>query len=326
MPSVVRSLVVISMCALGILPAAAAFGSPQSQGRLLFVTYREGYYDVYLRDASGTETELTDTLDADYDPEWSPVDPNTFVFSSKTDGDFEIYLATIGTDVLTGDPAIQSLQQLTNNGVLDRDPTWSPDGSRIAFARSDNPTYGNEDIYVMNKDLLGNWGAATLFARTSGSDRLPEFSPDGTRLAFSGDNTKGNWDLYLRNADGSITNLTASATVTDWFPTWNPTNGNQLAFASTRKSPGLKAGVEAIYVMNVPTRTVTRITNGSDYYPDWSPDGTKIAMQRYPARSYNAGGPSYDVVSVNVAPSMTAPDSGLTTLVHSAEFDGMPDW
>jgi TolB protein len=40
-------------------------------------------------------------------------------------------------------------QNLTNNPFSDRDPSWSPDGKRIAFVSNRD---GNRDIYVMDAD------------------------------------------------------------------------------------------------------------------------------------------------------------------------------
>ena len=43
--------------------------------------------------------------------------------------------------------------RLTNNASFDSDPSFSPDGRRIAFVRSEGG--GNTDVYVMNADGSG---------------------------------------------------------------------------------------------------------------------------------------------------------------------------
>jgi len=94
--------------------------------------------------------------------------------------------------------------RLTNNDVIDRDPTWSPDGEKIAF---DSYRDGNNEIYVMNAD--DGSGVTRL---TDGGD--PTWSPDGEKIAFvsdrdTGDESDNNAIYVMNSADGSgVTRLT----------------------------------------------------------------------------------------------------------------------
>ncbi|MHC4711173.1 MAG: TolB family protein [Planctomycetota bacterium] len=68
---------------------------------------------------------------------------------------------------------------LTNHPAYDSRPTWSPDGSKIAFA-SDRQD-GEPAIYVMNAD-------GSNVARLTDSEFVtsyPAWSPDGSRIATS---------------------------------------------------------------------------------------------------------------------------------------------
>jgi len=67
--------------------------------------------------------------------------------------------------------------RLTTNSAGDFGPSWSPDGSKIAFW-SDRD--GNSDIYVMNAD----GSEQTRLTDNSASDQEPAWSPDGRRVAF----------------------------------------------------------------------------------------------------------------------------------------------
>ena len=68
---------------------------------------------------------------------------------------------------------------LTNNSAVNREPAWSPDGSKIAFSSlHDSP--GIYDIYVMNVDGSGG----TYLTNNRGVNREPAWSPDGSKIAF----------------------------------------------------------------------------------------------------------------------------------------------
>ena len=96
----------------------------------------------------------------------------------------------------------------------DWEPSWSPDGSRIAYVSfQDN----FEEIYVMNADGSGQ----TRLTNNTSIESSPFWSPDGARIAFYS-YRDGNWEIYMMNADGSgQTRLTNNA-VLDTNPDWGP--------------------------------------------------------------------------------------------------------
>ncbi len=70
---------------------------------------------------------------------------------------------------------------LTNNPASDSDPTWSPDGTKIAFT-STRGTQGHPHIYVMNAN---GSNPIRLTANPGTYDEYePSWSPDGTKIAF----------------------------------------------------------------------------------------------------------------------------------------------
>jgi Tol biopolymer transport system component len=62
------------------------------------------------------------------------------------------------------------LKRLTNNDASDRQPAWSPDGTKIAF---NSERDGNREIYVMNADGSG----LTRLTNNDASDWDPAWSP-----------------------------------------------------------------------------------------------------------------------------------------------------
>jgi Tol biopolymer transport system component len=165
--------------------------------------------------------------------------------------------------------------KITHTGS-DYQPTWSPDGRKIAFtsARSGTP-----QVYTMDAD----GGNETRLTDFSAVDWEPAWFPSGERVVFSSDRD-GDWNLYAitLTEDGrplQSTQLTTSA-ANDRAPAVSP-DGSKIAFFSDRD------GDDEIYVMdadepegaaNVPAQ-LTGARRREDIFspPDWSPDGSKIA-------------------------------------------------
>ncbi len=265
--------------------------------------------EIYLMNADGSgQTRLTNNLSRDQTPSVSP-DGTKIVFASDRHlnnglggtvypNGFEIYVMNIdGTNV----------QRLTNNSSDDVEPTWSPDGTQIAFVTNRD---GDNEIFRMNANGTGQ----TRVTNNTYWDYAPDWSPNGTKIAFHGDHGNQVSDVYVINTDG-----TGEVQLTDgWsmyeqceedctpgtdgaFPTWSP-DGSKIAFE----------GSGQLWVMNSDGSSQAPITNtswGYDLQPSWSPDGAKIAVAK-----------SGEVAVVN------ANGTGLTTLTSAPGADGSPEW
>jgi tol-pal system beta propeller repeat protein TolB len=167
---------------------------------------------------------------------------------------------------------------VTLDYVFQGGPTWSPDGTKIAFSRDDGS--GWVSLYVMNADgstvtRLTNPGTA--------NDYEPAWSPDGTKIAFQR-NRDGNVEIYVMNADGSDTTRLTDSPGDDLAPSWSP-DGSQLAFVSNR---GGGSPLHDIWIMNADAsgaRNLTLSATASDHDPAWSPDGTQIVFDSCPMPS-----------------------------------------
>ena len=105
-------------------------------------------------------------------PVWSPKEPILAVMAAGTGGEFDLF--TIGADGTGPVP-------LTNDPTLDRDPSWSPDGTTLAFVRDRRGSDAGNDIYLLD---VASKTVIRQLTDDDIEDGNPVWSPDGTRLAF----------------------------------------------------------------------------------------------------------------------------------------------
>lgn len=149
-------------------------------------------------------------------------------------------------------------------------PSIARQGSRMAFLRLG----GDVDLWRVELNGTRPAKAPAPFLATARSEFGPEFSPDGQRLAFCSGAT-GNQEVWVSNADGSnATPVTSFNVANGSTPSWSP-DGKELTFSSLRGPQGSPGG---IFVVNVETREVRRLSDESYAMPWWSRDGRWVYL------------------------------------------------
>src|SRR5215217_8978806 len=117
------------------------------------------------------------------------------------------------------DPNTNDATNLSNSPAADQEPSWSPDGSKIAF--SSNRNAGNFDIYTMYAD----GSSQKRLTKKAAYDLQPAWSPDGKKIAFTS-SRGGDDEIFVMKARPEGTknrpkNLTKNDDG-DSSPDWQP--------------------------------------------------------------------------------------------------------
>lgn len=234
--------------------------------------------ELYTVDISGgTRSRITYNPGADFSPAWSPDGRSIlFVHHNQTQAG--------NNDILWVDLRENQIRQLTFTDGWEDQPTWSPDGKLIAFLYTDTLSCPNE---------VCTW-LATM--KADGSDRklnddiIAEgskisWSPDGSRIAFSGYKKGSCASVYLINPDGSglekLTNIPLCTKGVSWSP-----DGQHLAFVAVSNPRKLDT---RIFIMNADGTGMTQLSPPGDPTKDdwelvdldWSPMPALLAGYFY---------------------------------------------
>jgi Tol biopolymer transport system component len=191
---------------------------------------RGGGQGIWIANADGSDAHQL--VEEGSVPVWSP-DGTTIAFAGPDVGRMvQLGDGSTGTpsSIYVMDPDGTNVRQLTHGEFADYSPTWSPDGTQIAFKRQDANGGG---VFVMNAD------GSEVHAIYSGGGILwaPAWGPDGRiALAAVGTNDGPPGGIVLMEGDGSGATTTVAGTETAYpdyvaNPTWSP-DGQFIAYVN----------------------------------------------------------------------------------------------
>lgn len=240
---------------------AAWFGGPG--GRIIYQSNQTGNTELYLLDLTTNQTtRLTKNSAEDFYPaEIAARGTLGFVSDLNSSGlnFYEMDLANLAPQAV-----------FTENLIADY-PDWSPDGNQIAASACvDYQEYDPECLYDLVLLKPGTSNLTRLTQTPNASEWVPDWSPDGQKVAFSSD-LDGDSEVYVINRDGTGLQQLTDNSGYDGRPRWSP-DGQQIAFETDQ-------GGEwdwDIFLMNADGSNPQPLTSDattSDWMEAWSPDG-----------------------------------------------------
>lgn len=155
-----------------------------------------------------------------------------------------------------------------------QEAVWSPAGDRLLVAWDQG---GRVRLYgVHGPDTTDSAiEAGSGLPVSDGPDLGPSWSKNGLWVAFSS-SRDGQGEIYRMRPDGMQVERLTDDPAEDTDPSFSP-DGRTIAFVSDRTD-----GVPRLHLMDIDGENVRAVPNppGERHQrPDWSPDGTRLALQ-----------------------------------------------
>jgi hypothetical protein len=159
--------------------------------------------DVFVIDGKGNEHRLTYAPGDDKQWSWSPDGRQLAIMTARW-SDHSIYeLAILNVDTTNPNVDTTGLERVTYTNALEMRPTWSPEGTRVAFVRQGLGGMTHELCWM----VLDGSTSSCPPAQDLRNGELLTWADDGSLLLLRSDSAAGNWIVSMLPDSGTIVPL-----------------------------------------------------------------------------------------------------------------------
>lgn len=288
-------IAVAALCAVLVAGATQSRASTSATGVIVFDTSEGGGTPrIYAVRPDGSHLhQLANTGAGAFSPRLAP-DGRRVTYVSDATGNEEIYVIGVGG---------AGKRQITHNREYSNfTPTFTPDGTRIAFSRCSN-FLGTCDIAVIGVSGRG----LHILAAGNWHHGAPAYSPDGDRIAFGSDEGGFEGRVRVMSAGGGRSRAISPVALAGDRPDWSP-DGRWITYIGN-----LRHG--QTFLCRPDGSRLHAITQAGEelIFAVFSPNGRMLVAE-------NAGAPERGLVLMNA-------DGGQRrTIPNLPAGAGFPDW
>ena len=234
------------------------------RGRIAYTWNADTFHDIWVMDSDGANQQklTTSTFQAIHlAPEWSP-DGRKIAYTTRANSGSQSEIWVMNADG-------SDKQLMLSSNVLIFELSWSPDGRKMLYTEGvsfrDPVTIRLADVVVEVIEDVETWSLRNpvSFAGAEAINRSPDWSPDGSRIAFSSQaDVSSDRNIYTVASDGTdlvqITGPDAPVDfggfqlqIADSSPSWSP-DGSRLAIVRTVPPGGSDAedSTSEVFIVN----------------------------------------------------------------------------
>ncbi len=240
-----------------VTPIAIPHHPHFNNDRFLYVSYKMGQPKIFIGSLKGGEGKrLIDLRGNQLLPAISPK-RDKLAFICDAAGRTDLFLQPLHPE--TGE-AGKPVQLFSYPRSTQGSPTFSPDGSKIAFVSDKD---GGVRIYIISATPTQKRQSPLMISKQNRENSCPCWSPDGTKLAYSA-KTNGIRQIWIYDfSSGEEMQLTTGSGNKE-NPYWAP-DSKHIVFNSTDHSNS------ELYVVNLNQPEAVKISRGpgKKHYPTW---------------------------------------------------------